>query len=160
LIKQFLSLGVLISVLLAGCSEDVVGPGKIARPLVGNYDLESRSVNTTSQSDTGTVVERDTLLPPRVRGLLRLNANGRYGQVDTTLVSDSTSIRIQNGRWSVLNDVFFFVTDDNQQFEDRFTYDGLRLVRTSEAIRHSSGRLFSVTDVWLRQQDEEASPDE
>ncbi len=158
MIKQILSYGVLISALLAGCSEDVVGPGNIARPLVGNYDLESRTVNTPSQTDSDSLVQT-TLVPPQVRGLLRLSADGRYGQVDTTAVSDSTTIRVQSGRWSVLNDVFFFVTDGSQQFEDRYTFDGLRLVRTSEAIRHSSGWLFNVTDVWLKQQTDQPSPD-
>lgn len=152
--------GVLIGALIAGCGEDAVGPGNIARPLVGVYDLESRMVNTAAGSDTGADVEQITLVPPQVRGFLRLSIDGRYGQVDTTVVSDSTAIRIQNGRWSVLDDVFYFVTDDNQQFEDRFTYDGLRLVRTSEVIRHSSGRLFTATDVWLKQSSNASSPDE
>ena len=147
LIKQILSCGALFSILLAGCSEEVLGPGNIARPLVGNYDLESRTV--TLQDSSNTVL--DALVPPRVRGLLRLSGDGRYGQVDTTIVSDSTIVRTQNGRWSVLNNVFFFVTDDNQQFEDSFTFDGLKLVRVSENNRHSSGQLFTVTDSWLKQ---------
>jgi len=150
LIKQILSYGVFFSVLIAGCSEEVVGPGNVARPLVGNYDLESRTVNTTIQTDSGSTEERITLVPPLVRGHLRLSTDGRYGQVDTTIVSDSTTVNIQNGRWSVLDNVFYFVTDDNQQYEDRFTFDGLRLVRDSESVRHVSGRFFSVTDVWLK----------
>ena len=160
LIKQFLACGVLFSALAAGCGEDAVGPGNIARPLVGSYDLESRTVNTSGGSDTGEVEEQVTLIPPQVRGFLRLGVDGRYGQVDTTVVSDSTAIRVQNGRWSVLDDFFFFVTDDNQQFQDRFTFDGLRLVRTSEVIRHSSGRFFTATDVWLKQSSNDSSPDE
>ena len=160
LIKQILTYGVLFSALIAGCSEDIVGPGNIARPLVGSYDLESRTVNTTIQTDTGSVEERDRLVPPQVIGLLRLNADGRYGQVDTTVVSDSTTVRVRHGHWSVLDNVFFFVTDDDRQSRDHFTFDGLRLVRTSETIRHSSGRLFSITDVWLKQPTGRASADE
>lgn len=159
MIKQILTYGVLFSALIAGCSEDVVGPGNVARPLVGNYDLESRTVNTTVQTDTGSTDERITLVPPQVRGRLRLSTDGRYGQVDTTIVSDSTTVNVQNGRWSVLDNVFYFVTND-QQHQDRFIFDGLRLVRTSEAIRHASGRFFSVTDVWLRQQSDPSSEDE
>lgn len=160
LIKQILTCGVLFCALIAGCGEDAVGPGNVARPLVGSYDLESRTVKTATQADTGAVMTEVTLVPPQVRGFLRLGVDGRYGQVDTTVVSDSTAIRVQNGRWSVLDDVFFFVTDDNQQFEDRFTFDGLRLVRTSGEIRHSSGRLFNATDVWLKQSSSDSSPDE
>lgn len=159
MIKQILSYGVLFSALIAGCSEDVAGPGNIARPLVGNYELESRTVNTTIQTDSGSTEERIVLAPPQVRGRLRLSSDGRYGQVDTTIVSDSTSVNIQNGRWSVLDNVFYFVTDDNQQYEDRFTFDGLRLVRNSEDLRHVSGRLFSVTDVWLKLSDAEPPAD-
>lgn len=159
LFKQILSYGLLLSALIAGCAENNVGPGNIARPLVGNYDLESRTVNFTTQTDSGTVVEQTVLVPPQVRGLLRLSVNGRYGQVDTTVVSDSTVVRIQNGQWSVLDNFFHFITDDNQQFEDRFTFDGLRLVRTSMEIQHSSGRLFNVEDVWLKQSSGETSPD-
>jgi hypothetical protein len=160
LIKQILTYGVLFSALVAGCSEDIIGPGDIARPLVGNYDLESRTLNTTIQTDSGSMEERTTLVPPQVGGLLRLSADGRYGQVDTTAVLDSTTVRIQNGHWSVLDDVFIFVTNDNQRYEDRFTFDGLRLVRTSENIRHSSGRFFNVTDVWLKQPADRSSSDE
>ncbi len=159
LFKQILSYGLLLSALIAGCAENNVGPGNIARPLVGNYDLESRTVNFTTQTDSGTVVEQSVLVPPQVRGLLHLSGNGRYGQVDTTAVSDSTVVRIQNGRWSVLDSFFYFITDDNRQFEDRFTFDGLRLVRTSMEIRHSSGRLFNVEDVWLKQGPDETPPD-
>ena len=159
LIKQILSFGVLFSALIAGCSEDAVGPGNVARPLVGNYDLESRTVNTTIQTDSGSTEERIVLVPPMVRGRLRLSIDGRYGQVDTTIVSDSTTVNIQNGRWSVLDNVFYFVTDDNQRYEDRFTFDGLRLVRNSENIRHVSGRYFNVTDVWLKLSDAEPSAD-
>lgn len=150
LIKQILSYGVLFSALIAGCGEDVIGPGNIARPLVGNYELESRTVNVTIPTVTGSTDERTLLVPPQVRGRLRLSTDGRYGQVDTTVVSDSTTVNIQNGHWSVLDDVFYFVTNDNQQYEDRFTFDGLRLVRNSEDIRHVSGRLYNVTDVWLK----------
>ncbi len=160
LIKQILTYGVLFSALVAGCSEDVIGPGGVARPLVGNYDLESRTLNTTVQQDTGSMEERITLVPPQISGLLRLSADGRYGQVDTTVVSDSTTIRVQNGHWSVLDSVFFFVTDDDRQSQDHFTFDGLRLVRTSETIRHSSGRSFSITDVWLKQPTGRSSSDE
>ncbi len=160
LIKQILTYGVLFSALIAGCSEDIVGPGNIARPLVGSYDLESRTVNTTILTDTGRVEERDRLVPPQVIGLLRLNADGRYAQVDTTVVFDSTTVRVRHGHWSVLDNVFFFVTDDDRQSQDHFTFDGLRLVRTSESIRHSSGRLFSITDVWLKQPTGPASEDE
>lgn len=150
MIKQILTCGVLLSALIAGCGEDAVGPGNVAGPLVGNYDLESRTVNTTVQTDSGSTEERTVLVPPMVRGRLRLSADGRYGQVDTTIVSDTTTVNVQNGRWSVLDNVFYFVTDDNQQYEDRFTFDGLRLVRDSEAIRHVSGRFFSITDVWIK----------
>lgn len=159
LIKQILSYGLLLSALIAGCAENNVGPGNIARPLVGIYDLESRTVNFETQTDSESVLEQTVLVPPQVRGLLRLSVNGRYGQVDTTAVSDSTVVRIQNGRWSVLDSFFYFITDDNQQFEDRFTFDGLRLVRTSMVIRHSSGRQFNVEDVWLKQAPGETSPD-
>ena len=160
MIKQILTYGALFSVLVSGCSDDVVGPGNIARPLVGSYDLESRTLNTPVQQDTGSTEEQTTLVPPTIGGLLRLSADGRYGQVDTTAVADSTTVRVQHGHWSVLDDVFIFVTDDNQRFEDRFTFDGLRLVRTSEIIRHSSGRLFNVTDVWLKQPTGPSSEDE
>ncbi|MCY3714220.1 MAG: hypothetical protein OXH02_13100 [Gemmatimonadetes bacterium] len=149
MLKQILTYGVLFSALIAGCSEDVVGPGKVARPLVGDYDLESRTVNSTIQTDSGSTEERIVLVPPQVRGRLRLSTDGRYGQVDTISVSDSTTVNIQNGRWSVLDNVFYFVTD-NQQYEDRFTFDGLRLIRNSEEIRHVSGTLLKVTDVWLK----------
>ena len=160
LIKQILTYGVLFSALVAGCSEDIIGPGDIARPLVGSYDLESRTVNTTIPTDTGSVEERFRLVPPQVIGLLRLNADGRYGQVDTTVVADSTTVLVRHGRWSVLDDVFFFVTDDDRQSQDHFTFDGLRLVRTSENIHHSSGRFFNVTDVWLKQPADRSSADE
>ena len=150
LIKQFLSCAVLFSALIAGCGEDAIGPGNVAQPLVGNYALESRTVITSTQTDSVSMEERILLVPPQVRGRLRLSNNGRYGQVDTTIVSDSTTVNIQNGRWSVLNNVFYFVTDENQQYEDRFSFDGLRLVRDSEQILHVSGRYFSVTDVWLK----------
>ncbi|MCY3773672.1 MAG: hypothetical protein OXG98_16825 [Gemmatimonadetes bacterium] len=160
MIKQILTYGVLFSALMAGCSEDIVGPGHIARPLVGNYDLESRTIHTTTQTDTGSVEERLMLVPPQVGGLLRLSADGRYGQVDTTVISDSTTVRVQNGRWNVLDNVFFFVTDNDRQFEDRFTFDGSRLVRTSENFRHSSGRLISFTDVWFKRQAGTSSADE
>lgn len=159
LIKQILSYGVLFSALIAGCSEEIVGPGNVARPLVGNYDLESRTINTTIQTDTGSTEEQIVLVPPQVRGRLRLSTDGRYGQVDTTIVSDSTTVNVQNGRWSVLDDVFYFVTDNNQQYQDRFAFDGLRLVRNSEEIRHVSGRLFNVTDVWLKLPEVEPSAD-
>ena len=159
LIKQILTYGVLFSALIAGCSEEVVGPGNVARPLVGNYELESRTVNTTVQTDSGSTEERIVLVPPQVRGRLRLSTDGRYGQVDTTAVSDSTTVDIQNGHWSVLDDVFYFVTDANQQYEYRFTFDGLRLVRDSEDFRHVSGRLYNVTDVWLKLPDVEPSAD-
>ena len=149
LIKQILTYGVFFSALVAGCNEEVVGPGSVARPLVGDYDLESRTVNTTIQTDSGSTEERIVLVPPQVRGRLRLSTDGRYGQVDTIAVSDSTAVNIQNGRWSVLDNVFYFVTD-NQQYEDRFTFDGRRLVRISEDIRHVSGRLLNITDVWLK----------
>ena len=159
MIKQLISYGVLVSALIAGCAENNVGPGNIARPLVGSYDLESRTVNFTTQIDSGNVSEQTVLLPPQVRGMLRLSSSGRYGQIDTTVVSDSTNVRIQSGRWSVLDGFFHFVTDENQQFEDHFTFDGLRLVRTSMEIRHSSGRLFNVEDVWLKQRAGEPPPD-
>lgn len=157
--KQILSFGVLFSALIAGCGEDAIGPGNVARPLVGNYALESRTVNTTTQTDSGSIDEQTLLVPPQVRGRLRLSTDGRYGQVDTTAVSDSTTVNVQNGRWSVLDDVFYFVTDENQQYEDRFSFDGLRLVRDSENVRHVSGRFFSVTDVWLKLPAVEASAD-
>ena len=160
MIKQILTYGVLFSALVAGCSEDIVGPGNIARPLVGSYDLESRTLNTAVQTDTGSVEEQTMLVPPQVSGLLRLSADGRYGQVDTTVVADSTTVRVQHGRWSVLDDVFFFVTDQDRQSEDRFTFDGSRLVRTSAAFRHSSGQIFSVTDIWLKQLTGPSSADE
>ncbi len=160
MIKQILTYGVLFSALVAGCGEDVVGPGNIASPLVGNYGLESRTLNTTIQTDSGSIEEQLKLVPPQVGGLLRLSADGRYGQVDTTAVSDTTTVRVQNGRWSVLDNVFFFVTDNDQQFQDRFTFDGSRLVRTSEVTRHSSGRLFSFTDVWLKERTGPSSADE
>ncbi len=163
LFKQILSCGVscgvLLSALIAGCGEDAIGPGNVARPLVGDYELESRTVNTTTQTDSGSIDERILLVPPQVRGRLRLSTDGRYGQVDTTVVLDSTTVNIQNGRWSVLDNVFYFVTDDNQQYEDRFSFDGLRLVRDSEDVRHVSGRFFSVTDVWLKLPAVEASAD-
>ena len=159
LIKQILSYGVLFSALIAGCSEDVAGPGNVARPLVGNYDLESRTINTTVQTDSGSTEERIVLVPPQVRGRLRLSTDGRFGQVDTTIVSDSTRVNIQNGLWSVLDNVLYFVTNNNQQYEDRFTFDGLRLVRNSEDFRHVSGRLYSVTDVWLKLPEVEPSAD-
>lgn len=152
MIKQILTYGVLFSALIAGCGEDVVGPGNVARPLVGNYDLESRTLITTIQTDSGSTEDRSTLVPPQVGGLLRLSADGRYGQVDTTVIADSTTVSVKNGHWSVLDSVFFVVTDDDQHFEDRFIFDGSRLIRTSEKFRHSSGRLFSFTDVWLKQQ--------
>ena len=153
MIKQILTCGVLFSALIAGCGEDAVGPGNVARPLVGNYELESRTINATIQTDTGSTDERIVLVPPLVRGRLRLSTDGRYGQVDTTIVSDSTTVNVQNGRWSVLDNVFYFVTDGNQQYENRFTFDGLRLVRDSEDFRHVSGRIISVTDVWLKRPD-------
>ena len=90
-------------------------------------------------------------MPPEVSGLLRLSVNGRYGQVDTTFVSDSTAVYIQNGRWSVLKDAFYFITDDNQQYENKFTFDGLRLVRISKDNFHSTGPYYTVTDIWLKQ---------
>ena len=160
LIKQILTYGVLFSALIAGCSDDIVGPGNIAQPLVGSYDLESRTVNTTAQTDTGSMEERILLVPPQVGGLLRLSADGRYGQVDTTVVSDTTNVRVQNGRWSVLDNVFFVVTDNDRQIEDRFTFDGSRLVRTSENFRTSFGQLFSFTDVWLKRPAGPSSADE
>jgi len=159
LIKQILTYGVLFSALIAGCSEDIVGPGNVARPLVGNYELESRTVHSTFQTDSGSSMDQTRLVPPQVGGHLRLGADGRYGQVDTTAVADSTAVRIQNGHWSVLDNVFYFVTDD-QRYEDRFSFDGSRLVRTSEIVRHSSGRLFNLTDVWLKQQTGPTSSDE
>jgi len=160
LIKQILTYGVLFSALIAGCGEDVVGPGNIARPLVGNYGLESRTINTSIQTDSGSMEERFKLVPPQVGGRLRLSADGRYGQVDTTVISDSTTVRVQNGHWSVLDNVFFFVTDNDRESQDRFTFDGSRLVRISEAFRHSSGRLSSFTDVWLKEQTGSSSADE
>ncbi len=159
LIKHILTCGVLFSALVAGCGEESVGPGNVARPLVGSYDLESRTVNTATPSDTGRVLAQTVLVPPQVRGFLRLGIEGRYGQVDTTVVLDSTAVHIQNGRWSVLDDVFYFVTDDNQQFENRFTFDGLRLVRISEEIQHTSGSIYFVQDTWLKQSDDEPEAD-
>ncbi len=158
MIKQILTCGVLFSALIAGCGEDAVGPGNVARPLVGNYELESRTINATIQTDTGSTEERIVLVPPLVRGRLRLSTDGRYGQVDTTIVSDSTTVNVQNGRWSVLDNVFYFVTDGNQLYENRFTFDGLRLVRDSEDFRHVSGRIISVTDVWLKRPDSVEPP--
>tara|TARA_B100001750_G_scaffold204486_1_gene180946 strand:+ start:691 stop:1194 length:504 start_codon:yes stop_codon:yes gene_type:complete len=139
--------GALYFILLAGCSGGILESGDIARPLVGNYGLESRTV--TLQDSSSTVL--NSLMPPEVSGLLRLSVNGRYGQVDTTFVSDSTAVYIQNGRWSVLKDAFYFITDDNQQYENKFTFDGLRLVRISKDNFHSTGPYYTVTDIWLKQ---------
>lgn len=148
LINQTFWCGVLYIILLGGCSsEGILEPGDVARPLVGNYGLESRTV--TLQDSSNTVL--NSLIPPDVSGLLRLNVNGRYGQVDTTVVSDSENVYIQNGRWSVLKDAFYFVTDENQQYENTFTFDGLRLVRISRDNLHSTGHYFTVTDIWLKQ---------
>ncbi len=150
MIKQILTYGVLFSAFIAGCADDLVGPGNIARPLVGHYDLESRTVRTNVQTDTGSVEERLVLVPPQVTGVLRLSADGRYGQVDTTVVADSMTVRVQNGQWSVLDNRFFFVID-GQQSQDDFTFDGATLVRNSEELLHPSGGLYNFTDVWRKQ---------
>ncbi len=147
MIRRLISISAWSCILLLGCSEGVLDSYNVAEPLVGNYELESRAISL--QDSSNTVV--DMLIHPTIRGVLRLNPDGRYGQVDSMIVADSVSVYIQKGQWSVLKDIFFFITDENQPHENNFSFDGLRLIRTSKDNLLSSGQVFTITDTWLKQ---------
>ena len=145
---RFFFIGTFI-LFIGGCSEGILDPGDIARPLVGNYKLESRQF--VSQDSAGT--ELDFLVPPRVESFLRLNVNGRYGQVDSITLVDTlgTEVFVENGRWSVLNDRMFLETDTNQLRDEEFEFDGARLTRISRDNSSNAFGFFSVFDVWRKQ---------
>ena len=147
--NRFFSIWTVLILCIVACGKGVLEPGDVARPLVGNYKLESRQFIQQDSVET----ELDFLTPPRIESFLRLNLNGRYGQVDSIMLADTlaTQVFIENGRWSVLNDRMFFESDANFLRNEEFRYDGIRLTRTS---RDNSGDiigLFTVIDVWRKQ---------
>lgn len=144
-----LSILAILILFVGGCGEGILDPGEIARPLVGSYKLESRQFVIQDSMNT----EIDFLTPPRVVSFLRLNVNGRYGQVDSITLADTldTQIFIENGRWSVLNDRMFFESDENFLRNEEFVYDGIRLTRTARDNTSNTFGLFTAIDIWRKQ---------
>ena len=136
-----------LALLFVGCSEGILDPGDVALPMIGLYRLESRSF--VAQDSAATVVS--ILVPPEVRSRLVLNADGRYGQVDTTGTAEGPVVTSESGRWSVLSNDFYVESDTDRVAVEKFTYDQVRLVRTLKDLPGSvpSG-FFSVIDVWRR----------
>ncbi len=149
LTNYLFAIGATLILFIGGCGEGILEPGDIARPLVGNYKLESRQF--ILQDSAGT--ELDFLVPPRVESFLRLNLNGRFGQVDSITLSDSlgTQVFIENGRWSVLNNRMFLETDTNFLRNEEFQYDGFRLVRIERDNASNANGLLNVIDIWRKQ---------
>lgn len=147
--NKLFSIWAALILFIGGCGEGILEPGDIARPLVGNYKLESREF--ILQDSVGTRL--DLLVPPRVESFLRLSLNGRYGQVDSITLADSleTQVFIENGRWSVLNDRMFLETDTNFLRNEQYLFDGARLIRIESNNASNANGPFSAIDVWRKQ---------
>jgi len=148
LTNKIYSIWAVLIILIGGCGEGILQPGDIARPLVGNYKLESRQF--LIQDSAGT--ELEFLTPPRVESFLRLNFNGRYGQVDSITLDDSTGTQVfvENGRWSVLNNRMFLETDTNLLRNEEFRYDGIRLTRIEQDNVSNANGVLNVIDIWRK----------
>lgn len=133
------------AVAFAGCSEGILKPGDVALPMTGLYRLESRTF--TAQDSAGTLLS--LLVPPAVRSRLVLNADGRYGQVDTTETTSGAVVTKETGRWSVIEDDFYLESDTDRFAVEKYTFDQVRLVRTLRDLPSANG-FFQIVDVWRR----------
>lgn len=132
--------------LFGNCGNGVLEPGDVARPLAGTYRLESRTF--VDQDSAGTILE--VWAPPKVRSLLVLSREGRYGLVDTTATDNEVLVVRETGRWSVFVDLFYIESDDDRAATEQFRYDGMRLVRILPNQSGGPSGLFSIVDVWVQ----------
>ena len=143
----FLMIISISAALFFSCSEGILGPGDVAFPMTGLYRLESRTF--VAQDSASTLLS--LLVPPAVRSRLVLNADGRYGQVDSVETDEGIQVFTETGRWSVIEDDFYLESDSDRFAIEKFTYDQVRLVRTlQDQPGNVPSGFFSITDVWRR----------